>query len=136
MFKDTGAKTPKEYIESLVEPRKSEIQKLSDFIEKVTKLKPFMQSGMLGYGKYHYKYASGREGDWAIIALSSRKQYISLYVCAVTPDDIYIAEKYKKELAPASIGKSCIRYKKYEDIDLNVLESILKEALTSKPLGS
>lgn len=127
MFKETSAKTPEEYIAGLDGSRRGEIQKLHDFIRSVAPdLKPHIQSGMIGYGTYHYKYASGREGDWMIIALASQKNYISVYVCA--PDgDQYVPEKYKDQLPKANIGKSCIRFKRTEDIDLDVLATIIRK---------
>ncbi len=128
MFKPTDAKTPKEYIDSLSEPRKSQIKAIDQFIKKtVPKLKPFINVGMIGYGKYRYKSSSGKEGDWAIIGLASQKNYISIYACGIK-DGKYIAETHKKELPKASIGKSCIRFKKIEDLDLKVLAKVLKEA--------
>jgi hypothetical protein len=128
MFKSTSAKTPDEYIDLLDEPRKSEIQKLHDFIRKtLPSLSPFILSGMIGYGKYRYKSPSGKEGDWFLIGLASQKNYISLYVCALE-NNTHIAEKYKEKLPKTSIGKSCIRFKKAEDIDFNVLKEILIRA--------
>lgn len=134
MFKPTTAKTPEEYINLVVQPRRSQIKQLDEFIRKtVPKLKPFIISGMIGYGKYRYKYASGQEGDWCTIALASQKNYISVYVCAAD-DKGYIAERYKKELPKASIGKSCIRFKKIEDIDLAVLKKVILQG-EKTPLG-
>jgi hypothetical protein len=134
MFKPTSANTPQEYIDLISEPRKSDIVFLDKFIKKTTpKLKPFIISGMIGYGKYRYKSASGREGDWCVVALASQKNYISIYACGVR-DGKYIAESYKKDLPKADIGKSCIRIKKVEDIDLKVLAKILKEA-EKYPMG-
>lgn len=125
---NTKASTPKEYFDSLAEPRKAELKALDKLIRKaVPKLKPFMLSGMLAYGKFHYKYASGREGDWAVISLASQKNYISLYICAVDGKK-YLAETYKKTLPKASIGKSCVRFKKLEDVDLAVIEEMVKKA--------
>lgn len=129
MFAKNGFKTPKEYIASLEEPRQSQIKKLDALIRKtVPSLKPYMESGMLGYGKFHYKSKSGREGDWALIALSSRAQYISLYVCAADGKK-YLPETYKKKLSKANIGKSCVRFKKIEDVDLKVIAQMLKDAV-------
>ncbi len=128
MFKPSKASSVEEYLSLIAEPRKSEIINLHKFIQKVVpKFKPYFASNMLGYGEFHYKSKSGREGDWPVIALASQKNYISVYVCAVK-DDKYIAELHKEQLPKASIGKSCIRFKKLSDIDLKVLEKILKEA--------
>ncbi|OGH13186.1 MAG: hypothetical protein A2687_05200 [Candidatus Levybacteria bacterium RIFCSPHIGHO2_01_FULL_38_26] len=134
MFKPTSAKTPEEYIDLIAEPRKSEIIKLHKFIQKcIPNLKPHILYGMIGYGSYHYKYASGREGEWSVVLLASQKNYISVYVCGVK-DGKYIAEAHKKDFPKASIGKSCIRFKKIDDIDVKVLEKIIKESEKS-PLG-
>lgn len=128
MFKPTKAKTRAEYIASIPEPRKSEIKKLDTLIKKtVPGMKPLFLYNMLAYGPFHYKSKSGREGEWAYIGLASQKNYISLYVCAVDGKK-YLAERYKKELPKANIGKSCIRFKKLEDVDQKVLAKILKEA--------
>lgn len=132
MFKVTDAKTPEEYIAKIDEPRRSEIKILHEFIRKtVPDLKPFIISGMIGYGPFHYKSPSGREGDWSILALASQKNYISVYACAAK-DGQYVAEKYKDKLPKANIGRSCIRFKKTSDIDLDVLKKVLLE---SKKLG-
>lgn len=134
--KPVNAATPEEYLDQIDEPRKSEMLRLHALIRKaVPKLAPAMNAGMIGYGSYHYKYASGREGDWPIIALASNKQYISVYVCAAD-GEMYVAERYKDELPKASIGKSCIRFKRISDIDLDVLEGIVKTGarlMTAKP---
>ena len=126
MIKPRKAASPSEYIAQIDEPRKSDIKTLHAMIAKaVPGLKPSIQSGMIGYGSYHYKYASGREGDWPIIALASQKNYISVYVCA-SENGQYIAERHKGELTGANVGKSCIRFKRIEDIDLKALEKIIK----------
>jgi hypothetical protein len=129
MFKPTTAKTPEEYISLIDEPRRSEIKTLHEFIKKIIpKENPHILSGFIGYGTIHYKSPSGREGDWSTIALASQKNYISIYVCA-SDGKQYVAEKYSKELGKASVGKSCIRYKKLEDIDLNVLKKVILEGM-------
>ena len=128
MFKSTSATTPEEYLATLPEPRRQEMEEIHGFIQKtVPTLTPHILSGMIGYGTYHYRYASGKEGDWSLIALASQKNYISVYVCSVESGK-YIAEEYKDKLPKASIGKSCIRFKSIKDIDLTILAEILKKA--------
>lgn len=128
MFKPTTAKTPQEYLDLILEPRRSEIIELHEFIKKTApKLKPYIQTGMIGYGKFHYKSKSGREGDWPLIALASQKNYISIYICAAK-DGKYLAESRKDDFPKANIGKSCIRFRKVEDIDLSKLAKIIKDA--------
>lgn len=128
MFKPTSATTPEEYITMIPETRRHEIEIIHALIQKYApKLKPHILSGMIGYGSYHYRYSSGREGDWSLIALACQKNYISVYVCAVDKDK-YLTEMYKDKLSKASIGKSCIRFKKLKDIDLSVLTEIIQKA--------
>lgn len=123
---NTKAKSPREYINGLPEPRKSELAELNRLIQKATGMKPMIFYGMLGYGKFHYVYPSGREGDWVSVALASQKNYISLYAC-MTNNKGYIAESYKRKLPKASIGRSCVRFKRLADIDLKVVSALLKE---------
>ena len=131
MFKPVKATTEKEYIDFISEPRKSDIILIDKLIKKsAPSLKSWFAYNILGYGEFPYKGKSGSEGKWPIISLASQKNYISFYVCA-TDGNEYIAEKYKDRLPKASIGKSCIRFKKASDIDLNVLEEIIKKAAKS-----
>ena len=126
MFKPTTAKDVEDYISQLAEPRKSEIQTLHEFIKKVLpKLDTKIYHNIIGYGGYHYKSPSGSSGDWFTVGLASQKNYISIYICAVDKNKEYLAEKYKDWFPKASIGKSCIRYKKFEDIDFDKLEQLL-----------
>lgn len=71
--------------------------------------------------------------DWPTVALASQKNYISLYVCAVE-DGKYIAEKYRAKLGKVSVGKSCIRFKKLEDLSIPELKKVLKIAARSPGL--
>ncbi len=118
---------PAEYIAKLGEPRKTEIAALDALIRKTApKLEPFIHSGVLAYGPWHYKYASGREGDWFRIGVASNKNYISLYICA-GDEKGYIAERYKKSLPKANIGRSCVRFKRLSDLDQAALTRMIRE---------
>lgn len=79
---------------------------------------------MIGYGMFHYKSKSGREGDWPVVALACQKNYVSLYICA-TENDAYIAEANTDKLGNVSVGRSCIRFKKLEDLNLSTVRTIL-----------
>lgn len=136
MFKPTSAKSPDEYIAMIDEPRRQDIETLHALIQKtIPKLKPRILYGMIGYGTYRYRYASGREGDWCLVALASQKNYISVYV-SCEQNGTYLAEEYKDKLPKASIGKSCIRFKKLSDIDLTVLTEIIKKAKKIGGMGA
>jgi hypothetical protein len=123
--------SPKEYIASLSDPRQKQVQTLHDFIVKhAPHLKPYIQTAatpLIGYGTYHSVSASGREVDWCLVGLANQKNYISLYFCQVI-DGQYLAEKYKAKLPKASVGKSCVRFKKFEDINWPVLQEMLELA--------
>jgi uncharacterized protein YdhG (YjbR/CyaY superfamily) len=136
MFKPVKAKTVDEYIASVPAERKQVVEFLHTFIQKVApKLKSHMAYNMLGYGSFPYKSYKGEMLQWPTIALANQKNYISLYVCAVENGE-YIAEKNKSRLGHVSVGKSCIRFKKLEDLDLDVLKEVIQAAANSPGLVS
>jgi len=127
------ASTPAEYLAQLDEPRKAEVTALDALVRKAApKLEPFVHSGILAYGHWHYKSASGREGDWFRIGVASNKNYISLYICA-SDGDGYVAERYKAALPKANIGKSCVRFKRLSDLDQDALKRLIKEGAHGPP---
>ena len=129
-------KTPAQYLASLPEPRRTDLTALHRAITRaVPKLKPVIASGMLGYGPYHYRYASGHEGDSAVIGLASQKQYISLYLLAVE-DGVYLAEANQAELGTVSVGKCCIRFKRLADLNLPRALQLVRKAARLKPPGA
>ena len=134
MFKGVSAKTVNEYIKSTPKDRKDTIIFLHEFIQKTApKLKPHFAYNMLGYGSFPYLNYKKEKIDWPIIALANQKNYISLYICALE-DGKYIAEKNKARLGKVSVGKSCIRFKKLEDLNLPVLKEVIKAASKSPGL--
>lgn len=134
MFKPVKAKTIKEYFGQLPEDRKEPMKFIHEFILKTTpSLKPNFLYNMPGYGSFKYKDSKKQLLDWPTIALASQKNYISLYVCAVK-DGEYVAEKHKDELGKVSVGKSCIRFKKIEDLNLVALKKVIKIAEKSPGL--
>ena len=102
-------------------------------MQQVTKEAPKMWGpSIIGFGSFHYKYESGREGDMPLIAFSPRKQYITLYVLA---GDAHEAPLLKK-LGKHSISKVCLYIKKLSDVNLDVLEDlIVKSYQASKARG-
>ena len=82
-------------------------------------------SSIVGYGNYHYQYASGREGDFMRVGFSPRKQNLVLYIIS----GFKTKEKLLKNLGKHSIGKSCLYVNKLEDIDLDVLTELIKDSL-------
>lgn len=82
----------------------------------------------LGYGLMSYQSKSMKEpAEWPMVMLVNQKNYISLYVCAIDKDGQYVAEKNASRLGKVSCGRSCIRFKKLEDLDLDVVREILSD---------
>ena len=128
--------TPEAFIAALEEPRRADIQRLHDLIRAaLPELEPGVASGMLGYGPFHYRYASGREGDAFRIAVASRKGGISVYVLAMA-DGQYVAERHAARLGKVSVGKSCVRFKRTDHVDLEAFEALLADAGRHPPEGS
>ena len=98
----------------------------------VPKLAPTVMSGMgpspiIGYGKYRYKSASGREGDWFLIGLASGKSNYALHIC-VGDKDGYLVERNAAKLGKVKAGRSCINFKKLEDLKLDAVLGLMKQA--------
>ena len=137
-MKSPAISTPTAYLASLPSARRADLKALHAAIRKAApRLKPFMAySGtIIGYGPYHYKYATGREGDTSIVGLSSRAQYISLYICGHR-NGRTIAEAAKSRLGKVSVGKVCIRFKKLSDLNLPAALDLIREASALLDNGS
>lgn len=137
MFKPTAATTPGAYLDALDEPRRSEVRAVHELIRAAAPaLEPHIQSGMLAYGRYAYRYASGRTGEWFPIGLASQKRYISLYVMAADGER-YLAESFRDRLPKADIGKSCVRFRRLADVDTEALAELVREGakLDGQKLG-
>lgn len=136
MFKPVQAKTVEEYLDTVPPERKKTILFLHDFIKKVSPvLKPHLAYNMLGYGTFPYKNYKKELIQWPIVAMANQKNYISMYVCAIA-DGQYIAEKHKHELGKVSVGKSCIRFKKLDDVNVSVLKTVIQYAANNPGLVS
>ena len=99
---------------------------ITKLMKQVTKAEPKMWgSSIVGFGSYHYKGASGREGDWMLVGFSPRKQNLTLYIMAGF--DRY--DELMKKLGKFSTGKSCLYIKKLADVDKKVLKELVSESV-------
>ncbi len=99
---------------------------IAKMMKQVTKAEPKMWgSSIVGFGSYHYKGASGREGDWMLVGFSPRKQNLTLYIMAGF--DGY--PELLKKLGKFSTGKSCLYIKKLADVDKKVLKELVGESV-------
>jgi len=115
-----------EFLDSVEnEKRREDSFKVLDLMKTVTGHEPKMWGdSIIGFGTYHYKYASGREGDWFLTGFSPRKQNLTLYIMAGF--DEY--EALLGKLGKYKIGKSCLYINKIEDIDIEVLKKLVKQS--------
>jgi len=128
MFKKTKATTVTSYLDSVPDDRQDLVRFLHKFIQKAApKLKAHFAYNMIGYGSFPYRNYKNESITWPVVALANQKNYVSIYVCSIV-DGKYLAETYKHELGKVSVGKSCIRFKKLEDVNLPVLKNVLQTA--------
>lgn len=108
--------------------RREECRTLRALIERVTGAPAVMWGpSMVGFGRYHYSYQSGREGDWFLAGFSPRKQALTVYLMAGFED----RPELMTRLGKYSTGKSCLYLKRLSDIDLDVLEALLVASVES-----
>ncbi len=99
---------------------------LLDLMKQVTGEEPEMWGeSIVGFGSYHYKYESGREGDWFVTGFSPRKQNLTLYIMSGFEE----YDQLLSRLGKHKIGKSCLYINKIEDIDQNVLQELVKKSV-------
>jgi hypothetical protein len=100
--------------------KQDDSRKLLGLLADVSGYKPTLQGSIIGFGQYHYKYESGREGDSVVIAFSPRAQNIVIYIM---PGFTHYQAQLKV-LGKHKVGKSCLYINKLADIDLEVLKEI------------
>lgn len=109
------------------EQKRKDSHVLIDLMSKITNEVPVIWgTSIIGFGTYHYKYKSGREGDWFLTGFSPRKNAMTTYLmCDLEHKDLNFdgLGKYKK-------SKGCLYFKKIDDIDLNVLTKIIQDSIT------
>jgi hypothetical protein len=117
------------WLAAIPEPRRSTLRTIHDVVRKAApSLAPSVDGKTIGYGPFHYRYESGREGDTFRVALANNARYVSLYVLGEGSNGGYLAEEHAGRLGKASVGKSCIRFKTVDDLDLDALRALVREA--------
>lgn len=117
-----------EFIESVDSPKKREdaYQLLDIFTETTGYEAKMWGPSIIGFGKYHYKYESGHEGDAPLVGFSPRKAKISLYFATGDTQ----REKLLKEFGKHTAGKACVYINKVADIQVDVLKALIKQSVT------
>ena len=127
----------KEYITSLPEPKRSDIQELHHHIlQTLPGCKLWFDDGKnsenktvsnpnIGYGSYTIKYADGKTRDFFQIGLSANTTGISVYILGIK-DKTYLPQTYGKEIGKASVTGYCIKFKTLKDINIEILEAAIR----------
>ena len=106
--------------------KRDDCRELMKLMAKITGNRAKMWgTAIVGYGKYHYKYESGREGDFFLTGFSPRKQALSIYIVSgfsINPELMEKLGKYKT-------GKSCLYVKKLDDVDRSALAQLVQESV-------
>lgn len=121
------AKSVPDFLNSIEDPgRRNDCLAISALMEELSGSKPKMWGdSMVGFGDYRYKYASGREGDWFLVGFSPRKLNLTLYIMGYLEFYTDILEG----LGKFKHGKGCLYIKKLEDIDLEVLKTLITTSI-------
>lgn len=117
----------KTFLKSVEDKQKREDSlALLDIMKKATGEEATMWGpGIVGFGRYHYKYESGREGSWFLTGFSPRKRNMSVYIMPGFEQ----FDELTGKLGKFSTGKSCLYFKKLSDIDREVLSRLISESV-------
>ena len=116
-----------EFLNSVTDPEKrADCFEVLSLMREVTEEEPRMWgTSIVGFGDYHNRYKSGREGDWFLIGFSPRKQYLTLYI--MSGFDRY--EDILSKLGKFKTGKSCLYLKRLSDVNRETLKSLASESV-------
>jgi hypothetical protein len=108
------------------EKRRKDCFTVLEMMKRATGAEPKMWGdSIVGFGSYHYKYASGQEGDWLLTGFSPRKQALTLYLMSGFTD----FEDLLSRLGKYKTGKGCLYIKKLEDVDQTVLQELIDQSV-------
>jgi len=120
-------KSVSKFIGSLPDPvRRSQCRTLVELMQDVTGAPPMMWGeSIVGFGRYHYTYGSGREGDWFLTGFSPRKQALTIYLMS----GIRAHGELLRALGPYRSGASCLYLKGLEQVHMPTLKRLLRESV-------
>lgn len=121
------------YIDGISSPtRRRDAETMVGLMRRATGEEPRMWGTMVGFGHYHYKYASGREGDTAAAGFAARKAATTVYVV----DGVGAHADLLEQLGPHTTGVGCIYLKDLTTVDLEVLETIVSRSYAAITAGT
>jgi len=108
------------------EKKRQDCFTILEIMKQITKSEPKMWgTSIVGFGTYHFKYASGREGDWFLSGFSPRKQKLTLYIMAGFSQYAELVGK----LGKFKTGKSCLHINRIEDVDMPTLKELITQSV-------
>ena len=118
------------FIDKISDPQtRADCFTIAGLMKEATRSEPQMWgSSIVGFGTRHYKYASGREGDWPLIGFSPRKQNLTLYIMTGSDSHTELLAKLGKH----SVGKGCLYIKRLSDVDLPTLKKLIRASVKKK----
>jgi hypothetical protein len=124
--KPTGASVVK-YLDTIEDPRRrSDCAAISALMKRVTKFEPKMWGpSIVGFGSYHYRYATGHEGDACLAGFSFRKPEIVVYIA----DGFESREELLQQIGKHRATKVCLYFTRLSDIDVRVLEKVVRASV-------
>jgi len=115
------------------EKRRKDCFAVLELMKKITKAEPKMWgASIVGFGNYHYKYQSGREGVWFVSGFSPRKQNLTFYIMS----GFSRYDELLAKLGKHKTGKSCLHINKLEDVDLDVLAEMIETSVKNVNQGN
>lgn len=106
--------------------RREDCRAVQRLMQRVTRTRPRMWgASIVGFGSYHYRYPSGREGEWFLTGFAPRKQDLTIYLMAGFPGRAALLRRLGKHRA----GGSCLYMKRLADVDLRVLETLVRRSV-------
>jgi hypothetical protein len=113
------------YLDSIEpEQKRADAAVILEIMREAIKLEPVMWGKIVGFGKYHYKYASGREGDSMLIGFAARKQALTLYVMAGAGEHDDLLQK----LGKYETGVGCLYIKRLSDVHVPTLKKLIQKS--------
>ena len=124
-----------DFLGDVPEPRRGLVEAVDRVIRgSAPELAVAREGRFLGYGPFHYRYPSGHEGDTFAVSMMSGAQALSVYVMG-GQDGAHLVEANAERLGRVSVGKSCIRIKRLDDIDLGVLAELVRTSADQLAAG-
>ena len=116
-----------DFLAAVPDPRRrADAEQVAALMERVTRRPPRLWgTSIVGYGSYHYRYASGREGDWPLTGFSPRKQALTLYIMSGFEE----YEDLLAKLGKHKTGKSCLYVNRLEQVDEQVLARLIRKSV-------